>query len=151
MRAVREVNSSQGSNSGSYPAHARQDLGHRTSRDCEQAPQRHLAMLRRCAEFFPVTSKCQAFLPESDLSTNRLVFPVLGRNCRDILGSSHALGISFLLITCQAPTYHSFRVLRMKLKPSPLRWLKCCCKLLEELQQRKHLGGGLWRLSGSVG
>ena len=59
-------------------------------------------------------------------------FLIIGGNHDDILRSNQALSISFLRITCQAYTYHHFRVLRVKPKPRPLK-CKCCHKPLKAL------------------
>ena len=82
--------------------------------------------------FFLVTSKHQLFLQNSDQNITPLTFLIIGGNHDDILRSNQALSISFLRITCQAYTYHHFRVLRVKLKPRPLK-CKCCHKPLKAL------------------
>lgn len=73
-------------------------MGLRTPRDHEQAPKRHLEVFMQGAKFVLVTSKCQLFLQNSDLSTDCLAFPALGTNRGSILSSSHALLIHVRLL-----------------------------------------------------
>ena len=109
--------------------HMRQVTGQRESND-DRASQRHLKVLM--FHVFPCDLNTSALSSKLWSEYRPLTFLIIGRNHNDTLRSNQALRISFLRITCQAYTYHHFRVLRMKLKPSPLK-CKYCHKLLKAL------------------